>query len=485
MKTRKHINIVCSLAFLITIFSCDREITDEAVFATAPTTPFVFRDAPIGLTDEFFISFDPAEGANTEGFGVDENEFFEGTTSIRIDVPASNDPNGGFIGGIFRDRGQGRDLSSYDALTFWAKGSTTGTIGEVGFGTDFMGDKFPVSRANIQLTTGWKKYIVPIPDASKLTQEKGMFLFAAGGLDILGDGPNGNEIGWTFWIDEIQFENLGTNRQVEAQMLNGQDETLASFKGTRFALNGFTQRVNLGTGETVALKVSPAYFDYAFSDATVASVNNGLEVIIDGASGSTEVTASLNNQMATGSLNVTSTGALPLANTPVPNQDNVKSLYSDFYTAITAINFDPRFVGSSTQVSEFTQSSDAVSNGDDSVLVYANNNFTGILFNSNIDVSDLDFMNIDIYVTNARNSIGIQIRDVGANGQINTNIFTGQPEQDDVDFRFTASGLKANSWNTIAIPLAGNLTNQKDNLGAIILTGGPNFILDNIYFYKN
>jgi hypothetical protein len=39
------------------------------------------------------------------------------------------------------------------------------------------------------------KVIIPIPDASKLTLEKGMFWYA--------EGPeNGN--GYTFWIDELK-----------------------------------------------------------------------------------------------------------------------------------------------------------------------------------------------------------------------------------------------------------------------------------------
>ena len=102
-----------------------------------------------------------------------------------------------------------------------------------------------------------------------------------------------------------------------------------------------------------------------------------------------------------------------------------------------------------------------------------------------LDATDLQFMNVDVYVTDASTAVEFQIRDVGGNGEINTNIFTGQPEGDDVDYRFTASNLNANQWNTVQIPLAGRLSNQKDNLGAIIITGGSNFILDNIYFYKN
>ena len=100
--------LVCTMALVL---SCERELSDDTSFATFPTTAEIFIDAPVGLTDQFFRSFDPAEGANTSGFGVDNNTVYKGTTSIRIDVPASNDPEGNFIGGVFEDRGAGRNLT--------------------------------------------------------------------------------------------------------------------------------------------------------------------------------------------------------------------------------------------------------------------------------------------------------------------------------------------------------------------------------------
>ena len=208
MKTTKYKYIKATLLFLLlllSITSCERELSDKAEFANYGTTGDIFIDAPVGLTDQFFVSFDPAGGANTEGFGTDESVTYQGASAIRIDVPAGDDANGGYIGGIFVDRGVGRNLTGYDALTFWAKGSTTATVGLVGFGTDFIEDKYAVGLENIKLSTDWRKYTIPIPDASKLIQEKGMFIFSAGGI---GDFP---EMGYTFWMDELKFEKLGTH----------------------------------------------------------------------------------------------------------------------------------------------------------------------------------------------------------------------------------------------------------------------------------
>ena len=113
-------------AFLIlTLFiGCQPDDTNLPE-ATFPAIAEVFTDVPVNLTDQFFVSFDPNAGANTQGFGTDDNVAFEGTTSIRIDVPGPNDPNGNFIGGIFLDRGDGRNLTSFNTLSFYAFATPT------------------------------------------------------------------------------------------------------------------------------------------------------------------------------------------------------------------------------------------------------------------------------------------------------------------------------------------------------------------------
>ena len=75
----------------------------------------------------------PYSGSKATAWTVDETEAYEGTASMRFDVPNADDPNGNFAGAIFRIEGAGRDLTKYDALTFWIKASQGVTIGELGF----------------------------------------------------------------------------------------------------------------------------------------------------------------------------------------------------------------------------------------------------------------------------------------------------------------------------------------------------------------
>jgi hypothetical protein len=463
MKNRQFIYLKTALllGFIFTVaIGCEREASGDVEFASFPTTAEVFIDGFSGG-----LEYLPFEGSVLNAFTVDNEVKYKGSASMRFDVPNVGDPAGAFAGAIFPDF-TGRDLSGYDALTFWAKGTIPGAINEIGFGYDFDENKFIVTLPNLQLTTNWRKYIIPIPDPYKLTLEKGMFWY--------GEGPeDGN--GYTFWIDELKFENLGTIAQPQPAILDGEDKVQQTFIGNNIALYG-TQTFNLGSGINETILVAPSYFTFTSSNVDVAQVSETGIVSIVG-KGTADITAVLAGVAARGSLKITSSGALPSAPVPMRPEADVKSIYSDAYTSVTGSNFNPNFGGSTTQTTEATSN-------DDSVQLYNNNNFTGIIFNKPVDASALTHLHIDIYTQGTGTNVGIQIRDVGANGEIETNTTNGFPEGDDKDFRFTASGLTVGGWTSFDIPLGGDLTSQKNNLGALILTDGPDFILDNIYFYK-
>ncbi|TYA84327.1 Ig-like domain-containing protein [Seonamhaeicola marinus] len=454
-----------------TVLSCERELSDEAVFATFPSTAEVFTDTPVGLGTNFYF---PYGGSKPTAWTVDMEVSYEGNASMRFDVPNANDPDGNYAGAIFRidGDGSGRDLSGFDALTFWAKATQAVTIGEVGFGEDFGENKFVTTRTNIDLTTNWVKYVVPIPDPSMLIRERGLLRYSAGGI-----GPVGNEVGYTFWMDEVKFEKLGTVAQPQPAMLDGQDVVQQSFNGSEIDLgaSGLKQVFNVD-GRNVTVYTTPAYFLFESSDPSVATVDEKGVVTVR-SKGTAKITATIAGVLANGSLEVTSSGDLQAAPIPTRPAANVKSIFSDAYVNATESNFNPGFGGSTTQTTQ------ANLNGDN-VQIYTNNNFTGIIFNNTVDGSALTHLHVDVYTQQSDTSFEIQIRDVGGNGEIETNVFTGFPDGDDKDYRFNVSGLTQGAWNSIDIPLSGDLAAQKNNLGALILAGGPDFILDNIYFYS-
>lgn len=484
MKKIRYNNLRFILFLSLGIFvfsSCERDFSDEVQFATFPTNPDIFTDAPVGLTDEFFKSFDPALGANTEGFGTDDDIAFEGSSSIRIDVPAPDDPNGGFIGGIFLDRGAGRDLTGFDALTFYAKGSTTATIDEVGFGTDFEEDKFAVGIQNIRLSTDWKKVIIPIPDSSKLVQERGMFRFSTGTLST-------NGVGFTFWIDELRFEKLGTIAQSRPAILNGVDVVQEGFLDIPVELTGLTQTFNVGSGENVTVVAKPSYFDFQTTDVDVARANE-LGVVSVVGTGEATITASLANVAAAGSLILNVLGDFDFAPIPERNAEDVISIFSDSYNNVNVDFFNGFFGGQTTQ-------GGAIAVADESVIRYTDLNFVTVQFaNPTVDASQMTHIHIDIKVQEPLgpgDSLTVELGDFGGDG-----VFGGVGSDDSAGSSppIDSSQLVNDEWIGIDIPLTdftggtgggfSGLTNTS-NLAQLSFVSGTvsNILVDNIYLYR-
>lgn len=260
MKTIQYKNtffsiLACSLILLI---GCERDLDEDLPLATYPATAEVFTDTPVALGSNFYF---PYTGSKPTAWSVDHTMGYESSASMRFDVPNANDPEGNFAGGIFRIDGMGRDLTGYDALTFYAKASENVTLAEIGFGEDFGENKYQTTRYGIQLTTNWVKYIIPIPDPSKLTHERGMFRYAASGI-----GETGMELGYSFWIDELKFEKLGTLAQARPKIQEGNDITVQALGGTSFPVTGLTQTFNTANGQDITVGAAPAYYSFTSSN---------------------------------------------------------------------------------------------------------------------------------------------------------------------------------------------------------------------------
>jgi hypothetical protein len=470
MKKFKFISyFTFAIAGIVTtaLVSCEREFSEDITLATFPTIPEVFTDNPVNLTDEFFISFDPADGANVYGFDTD-NDAYKGTQAIKIDVPAPNDPNGGFIGGIFLDRGEGRNLTEYTALTFWARASTTATVGLFGFGTDFIDDKYTVNIEDTTLSTAWKKYIIPIPDPSKLVQEKGMFIFSAGTQST-------ENLGYSIWLDEIRFEKLNTFAQARTSIMSGLDVNRRVYNG-EIIIDETQQTVNLGDGTELVTNIAPAYLDFHSSDPTVVQIDAQGKIIVV-AAGTATITASFNGVEAAGSLIVESKGEFISAPTPTQDAADVISIFSDTYENV---NID--FYNGYWTPYQTTTSADFDVKGDN-VLVYENFNFVGHQFSDpTVDASAMTHLHMDILIPDTLPSnakLILTIKDFGANG--------ADGGGDDRTQRITilSSQLKGDAWASIDIPLS---LSQRSKVGQFIFENGgsavTNLYMDNVYFYK-
>ncbi len=474
MKTIKniHTKITFFLGLILVILSgCDREITDPNNLATFSTTADVFIDSPIGLGSNFYF---PYGGSKPTAWSVDEKESYEGTASMRFDVPNGNDPEGNYAGAIFRIDGAGRDLSNYDALTFWAKASQGVTIGELGFGEDFEENKYVATLQNTSLSTAWQKIIIPIPDASKLTQERGVFRYSAGT-----QGTNG--AGYTFWIDEMKFEKLGTIAQPRPQILNGVEKSEQTFIGGVITLDGLNQIFNLGNGTEQTVAAAPAYFDFTSSNPSVATVDEKGKITVSG-TGNAEITAKLNGIDAKGKYSLESLGAFTPA--PIPTQDaaNVISVFSDAYTNIAVDHYNGYWGGSTTQ-----GQNDININGNQ-IINYKSLNYVGIEFHINVptvNASSMTNFHIDIQVQediNPGDFIRISLQDIGADDTF------GGGDDSAGSITIPNTNLTKGSWVSFDFKLS-DFTglNNKSNLGQIVLVSDATItdvLIDNMYFYE-
>ncbi len=472
MRNIKPIRIQLTLLLglvLVVFYGCERDFSDDVRFASLASTGEVFLDAPVGLGSDFYLPF---QGSKATAFSVDENEGYESEASIRIDVPNANDPEGSFAGAIFRIDGAGRNLTRFDALTFYAKASRGVVIGEIGFGQDFGENKFQATRNNVTLGTQWAKYVIPIPDPSKLIDERGMLWYSAG--TALTDG-----FGYTFWLDEVKFEKLGTLAQSRPAILNGQDVAQEGFLGVPITLTGLTQTFNTGSGENVTVTATPSYFTFESTDIDVARADERGVVSVVGP-GEATITASIANVAAAGSLSLNVSREFDFAPTP-PARDpaDVISIFSDAYANIAVDYYNGFFIpdGQTTQ-----GGAPPLDIAGDQVINYTDLNFVGIGFFDEVppvDASAMTTLHVDIKVNEAigpGDFIRLQLLNSVANNET-SGVFT-----------IAGSALSSDQWVSFDIPLADftGLT-DRSQLGLLFFISDStisDIFVDNIYFYR-
>jgi hypothetical protein len=390
---------------------------------------------------------------------------------MRFDVPNFGDPSGSFAGAVFPDMG-GRDLSGYDALTFYAKATMAATVNEIGFGVDFGENKYRVILPGLRLGTGWAKYTIPIPDPFLLTVEKGMFFYAAGPQD--GDG-------YTFWIDELQFERLGTLGQPKPAIFYGEDRVETTFLDVDIPITGLTQTVNLASGGNQTVSAAPAYFNFSSTDNEVARVSESGVISIVG-TGTATITALLAGVKAAGSLTVEVEGSFQTA--PLPparNPEDVISVFSDAYTNVPVEYFNGFFIPDG----QTTLGGADINIGGDNVIRYTDLNFVAIKTLNTVNASAMTHYHLDLQVEDSQIAPGDFIRVLLLDAGPDNVIGTSDDTEASVEFR--APILVSGQWASLDIPLSDFVGLNTGNLALYFFVSDStvsSLLVDNIYFYR-
>lgn len=396
---------------------------------------------------------DYAPGVSFAGFGgatntltIDNTQSHSGTASLKIAVTT------GYTGGAFVNASN-IDLSAYNAVSFWAKNDNPAfKLDAVGLGNNATTTVYAVERNGVVLSSTWTKYYIPIPVASKLTAENGLFHFAEGS----GEGA------YNIWIDDIQYENVNT-AVLGTPTAAFATETMSKFVGDNFNANG-TVSVYPVCAEG-AMQTARAYFTWSSSNNAVATINSlgtGTAVAV----GTSNITAQLGSINAAGTLTVNVSPALeePTVAAPDPparSAADVISLFSGVYTDLPGTDWFPNW-GQSTIVTDVDIASNPTKK-------YTNFNYQGVQFANPVDASQMTKLHIDIWTPNCT------AFDVYP-------IVLGQPEQF-VTLKPTFSG-----WNSFDIDLS-QYTIPLNSIIQLKFVGTPfgssTVYYDNLYFYRS
>jgi hypothetical protein len=435
------------------------------------------------------VTYQPFKNTSGANVGADATTCYPDTTlycpdggaSLKVKVPGPGDPNNFFAGGTLV-AGLPRNLSGYDAVTFWAK-STRGAPLVVGLGADQSDNPLYLAQGVVSLSTTWSQYILPIPLATKLTAEKGLFFFSAGA-----DGSPAT--GFTFWLANIQFATLGTALGAPTPVLAPACVKKAVGDGVfpAFPAGASTQIPVAFTvnAATEVVNASSRYFTFSSSDSAVATVDVDGIVQVNGP-GTATVTAGLGGNDAAGPLTVKVNTADPcpalaVPTTPAPTptlaQAKVLSLFSSSYQPSPGIVWQTVW---SVCCSEYAQ----LNIGTHPVKKYTLRAFAGIGFgpdgsNANlIDASKMTHFHVDVWTPNA---FAFQVKLVN-----DPNGFKSESTVQ-VDLGSTPP-LEIGKWVGVEIPMTAfrNLggTSKLGQMLFIVPDGtSAVFYVDNVYFHN-
>ncbi len=428
----------------------------------AGLAPAPISDDPLVFDDTFGdgVDFQAFLGSSLTAVAIDRDVFFAGAASLRVTVPGPGVEGGTFAGGAFTSSFV-RDLSSYDALVFHARSSIPATLNVAGLGNDNTGTSlYEAQRSAIPLTTSWSAVIIPIPDPSRLTLERGLFFFAEG---------HENNQGYTLWFDEIHFARIGTITDPRPAMAT---RAINRFVGMSVAAEQTRVTFNVN-GEDIEIQHSPRYFDYFSSDETVAVAAGGVMTTVG--SGSATVTATLGavDVQGTTTLNVLPT---PSAAAPAPAYpaSDVIALFSDAYATVAVDTWRAGW-SVSGPVEDLV-----VAGGN--VKVYTNLTYAGIEFTTGlIDASDMTHLRLDVWAP-VGTLLRVKLVDFGEDG-----IWNQPLDQSELTFTDqTVPAFVPEQWCVLDIPLSDFGLQSRAHLAQLIIstTNARNILLDNVLFHR-
>jgi hypothetical protein len=452
MTLRNSVRFFLLMATCALAAGCSRNTT---------LSPWPLTTDPVVFTDTFgsHVIWQAFGGSKLDALSLDATTAHSGTSSLKLSVPAA----GSYAGGAFTtDRP--RNLTGYNAISFWAKASRAVVLDVAGLGNDNTGtSKYTAQRANIALTTDWVQYYIAIPNPARLASEGGMF--------FVSEGPKAGSA-FTFWLDDIQFVNIATITNPRPALT---PQTITGIAGSALSLEGATKTVFAVSGLDQTIAHMAGYFDFQSSDLTVATpIAGGVQVI---GGGTATITAQLAGVNATGAVTVNAT--LPpatIATAPTYAANTVISLFGSTYAPVPVDTWSASWDQADSATVRIA--------GNHLTKRYTKLVYAGIEFTSHpIDASTMTAFHLDVWAPSGA-TFKVKLVDFGADG-----VFAGS-DNSESELTFTAGTtppFSSGAWVPLDIPMSAFTTlTARGHLAQLILSSPDvsTVYVDNVLFHQ-
>ncbi|WP_411279648.1 Ig-like domain-containing protein [Gemmatimonas sp.] len=463
-----NVATVSSTGLVTAVSAGTTTITATHTASTRTTTRLVTVTAPVATGSVVFsdaydagISFADFGGA-TNAVTIDATTLYNGKKTIKAVVTGG----GGYSGGAFVATTT-RNLSTFNALTFWARSSAANATLKVGIGNNAATTALNAELIGLPLTTTFTKYIIPMPNPSKATAMNGLFHFA--------DGPNN----YTVWFADVQYESLPASHVAAPTAATVAWPALNVAVGAPQQLNPGPNTVSFTTPDLPnggkLTDVAWRWYTLASSNPAVATVS--VAGLVTGVSaGTATITATMSGLAVASSSTVTVSAPLAapttIAAAPTKAAVDVISLFTTVYTNRGVDTFRTSWSAANSELTDpFTVAGRAIKK---SSLF----NFVGIEFGpgvpaNNIDATTMTSLHVDVWSPNPSTTLEIQL----------VNDATGTPAIG----QYQAGQIATGSWVSLNSPLASfvGLTAKNKLQQMLFVAGGPTVLyVDNIYFFR-
>ncbi|MCC6430931.1 MAG: Ig-like domain-containing protein [Gemmatimonadaceae bacterium] len=431
--------------------------------ATATVTVAAIAGGALVFLDDYnsgvsFADFGGAANAVT----VDATTLNNGRKTLKAVITAT----GGYSGGALVAAAP-RNLSAYNALTFWAKASVAKSSLKVGVGNNAANTFFNAESIGIPLTTTFTKFIIPLPNPAKFVGVDGLFHFA--------DGPNN----YTVWFSDIQYETLPLSQVAAPTAATAAWPSLTVALGSPAQISPAPNTVRFTTPTLpnggILSDVAWRWYTFTSSNPAVATVS--ADGLVTGVSaGTTNISATMNGLTVTGSAPITVTVplAVPTTIAPAPTRPSA-NVISLFTTAYTNRGVDTWRTSWSFGGNELT---DPFVVAGRNIKKYSLFNFAGIEFGISapaniVDATTMTHFHVDVWSPNPSANLEIQL--------------VNDPAGTALVGKYQAGLLATGSWVSLDIPLASftGLSGKNELQQLLFVAAGPSVLyIDNVYFHN-